>query len=305
MVYLGDSFPEQYRGSVFMSNIHGHRLNNDVLERKGSGYVAHHAPDFLSSGDRMVMALLIQYGPDGSIYVSDWYDRGECHTRNPHETTGRIYKVVYKNTPVVKPDLARLSDAELVALQLHKNDWFVTHARRLLQERAAVQGSAAVQDGLQRILKDSPDVTRKLRALWALHATGGLDEDTILRQLDSPEEYLRAWAIQLEAEPGRVRPAARAKFVEMARSDPSPVVRLYLASACQRLPLDARWSIVERLAGHAEDVGDPNLPLMIWYAAEPMGAADLPRAVTFMKDARIPLLREFMSRRIASLASSK
>src|SRR5204863_1114551 len=154
-----------------------------------------------------------------------------------------------------------------------------------------------------RILKEAPDVPRKLRALWALHATGGLGEDALLRQLDSPDEYLRAWAIQLEAEPKQVRPAARAKFVEMARSDSSPVVRLYLASACQRLPLDDRWSILERLAAHAEDAGDPNLPLMIWYAAEPMAAADLGRAVTFMKDARLPLLREFMSRRIASLAS--
>jgi putative membrane-bound dehydrogenase-like protein len=305
MVYLGDSFPDSYRGSVFMSNIHGHRLNNDVLERKGSGYVAHHAPDFLTSNDKMVMALLVQYGPDGSVFVSDWYDRGECHTRNPHETSGRIYKVVYKDTPAVKPDLARLSDAELVKLQLHKNDWFVTHARRLLQERAAGRSDPAVQDGLLRILQESPDVTRKLRALWALHATGGLSEDTLLRQLDSPEEYLRAWAIQLEVEPKQVRPAARAKFVEMARSDPSPVVRLYLASACQRLSLDDRWSIVERLAEHGEDAGDPNLPLMIWYAAEPMAAADLSHAVTFMKDARIPLLREFMSRRIATLASSK
>jgi putative membrane-bound dehydrogenase-like protein len=305
MVYLGDSFPDSYRGSVFMSNIHGHRLNNDVLERKGSGYVAHHAPDFLSSGDRMMMALLMQYGPDGSIYVSDWYDRGECHTRTPHDSSGRIYKVVYKNTPAVRPDLAHLSDAELVNLQLHKNDWFVTHARRLLQERALSRSDPAVTDGLERLLRESPDVTRKLRALWALHATGGLSEDTLLHQLDSPEEYLRAWAVQLEAEPQQVRPAAKAKFVELARSDPSPVVRLYLASACQRLPLDDRWSIVERLAGHAEDAGDPNLPLMIWYAAEPMAAADLPRAVTFMKDARIPLLREFMSRRIATLASSK
>jgi hypothetical protein len=107
--------------------------------------------------------------------------------------------------------------------------------------------------------------------------------------------------VQLEVEPGQ----ARAKFVEMAASDPSPVVRLYLAAACQRLLLDDRWSILERLASHAEDLNDPNLPLMIWYAAEPMAAADLRRALAFMKEARMPLLREFMSRRIASLAPSK
>jgi len=302
MVYLGDSFPDSYRGSVFMSNLHGKRLNNDLLEKNGSGFVGRHGPDFLVSSDRMMMALLLQYGPDGSVFVSDWYDRGECHTRNPHDKTGRIYKIVYKDAPFVKPDLAKLPDADLVQLQLHRNDWFVTHARRLLQERGP---NEKVHEALRAMLKDAPESTRKLRALWALHVTGGLTEEILLRQLESPDEYLRAWAVQLEVESKQVRRAARAKFIQMASSDPSPVVRLYLAAACQRLSLDDRWSIVEKLASHAEDVADPNLPLMIWYAAEPMAAADLGRAVAFTKDARIPLLREFMARRVAALSSPK
>ena len=302
MVYLGDSFPDSYRNTVFMSNLHGHRLNNDLLEKNGSGFVGRHGPDFLVSGDRMVMALLQQYGPDGSVYVSDWYDRGECHTTKPHEQSGRIYKVVYKDAPFVKPDLAKLSDAELVKLQLHRNDWFVTHARRLLQERGP---NDQVHEALRAMLKDAPETTRKLRALWALQVTGGLTEELLLKQLDSPDEYLRAWAVQLEVEPKQARAAARAKFVQMASTDPSPVVRLYLAAACQRLSLDDRWSIVERLASHAEDLHDPNLPLMVWYAAEPMAAADLGRAVAFTKEARIPLLREYMARRIASLPAPK
>jgi putative membrane-bound dehydrogenase-like protein len=213
MVYLGDSYPDSYRGTVFMSNLHGHRLNNDLLERNGSGYVGRHAPDFLVSNDRMVTALLQQYGPDGSVYVSDWYDRGECHTRNPHDKTGRIYKIVYKDAPVVKPDLARLSDADLVKLQLHKNDWFVAHARRLLQERGP---NDKVHEGLRAILKDSPETSRKLRALWALHATGGVTGEMRLQLLDHPDEFLRAWAIQLEVEPKQAGAAARAKFVQMA-----------------------------------------------------------------------------------------
>ncbi|MBI3858565.1 MAG: dehydrogenase, partial [Planctomycetes bacterium] len=278
MVYLGDSFPDSYRGSVFMSNLHGHRLNNDLLERSGSGFIGRHGPDFLTSNDRMVMALLLQYGPDGSVFVSDWYDRGECHTRNPNDKTGRIYKVVYKDAPVVKPDLARLADAELVRLQLHKNDWFVTHARRILQERAALRPDPAVQEALKALLKEAPETPRKLRALWALHATGGATEELLLKQLESPEEYLRAWAVQLAAEPRPAAAAARAKFAQMASTDPSPLVRLYLAAACQRLAPEDRWTVAERLASHAEDAADPNLPLMIWYAAEPMAAADLRRA---------------------------
>jgi hypothetical protein len=151
-----------------------------------------------------------------------------------------------------------------------------------------------------RILEDHPDVTRKLRALWALHVTGGADDALLLAQLGSPEEYVRAWAIQLDLEDGKAAPGAKAKYAEMARSDPSPVVRLYLAAGCRRLPPAERWDVLEGLAAHAEDAEDRNLPLMIWYAVEPMAVAAPDRALEFLRKARIPLLREFMARRIAA-----
>ena len=300
MVYLGDSWPDRYRGTMFMSNLHGHRLNNDILKRKGSGYVATHGPDFMVGKDPMFVALKMQYGPDGSVYVTDWYDRGECHTREPHRGTGRIYKVVYKDTPAVKVDLARLSDAELVKLQLHKNDWFVTHARRVLQERAAKRPIPEVHEALRAIFRDHPDVTRKLRALWALHATGALSAANRLRLLGHKEEHVRAWAIQFELEDRELPDEPYAKFVEMAGNDPSPVVRLYLAAGCRRLPGKRRGAILRGLVSHPEDVDDPNLPLMIWYAAEPLVRTDRPRAILLMKDTKIPLIREFMARRLAS-----
>ena len=181
----------------------------------------------------------------------------------------------------------------------------MTHARRLLQERAAVRPEPKVHEGLLRILNENPETPRKLRALWALHATGGLTPETIDAQLRHPDEYLRAWAIQLEMEGRQPRAAAKARFADLAATDPSPVVRLYLASACQRLPLEERWGILDGLAAHGEDAGDPNLPLMIWYAAEPLAAKDLAHSVQFMKQAKIPLLREYMSRRIAALPSPK
>src|SRR5579862_1239836 len=123
LVYLGDSWPEQYRGTFFTNNLHGHRINNDLPKRKGSGFVASHGKDFLLSSDPMFIGLLLQTGPDGSVFMSDWYDRGECHTRdNPDRSTGRIYKLVYGSPAPALPDLARLSDGELVNLQLHRNE---------------------------------------------------------------------------------------------------------------------------------------------------------------------------------------
>ena len=57
------------------------------------------------------------------------------------------------------------------------------------------------------------------------------------------------------------------------------MVRLYLASALQRLPLEQRWSIAEGLLSHSSDASDANLPLMIWYGVEPLVVVDTGRAL--------------------------
>ena len=86
-------------------------------------------------------------------------------------------------------DLQKCTDAELVQYQLHDNDWYVRHARRLLQERAAagtldkgvrVKGMLTGRDKLQldlvRIMDEDGEDRRRLLGLWALHAIGALDE---------------------------------------------------------------------------------------------------------------------------------
>src|SRR6185437_11347647 len=80
----------------------------------------------------------------------------------------------------------------------------------------------------------------------------------------------------------------------------SPIVRLSLASALQRLPTKLRWGFLELLLAHGEDAADPNLPLMYWYAAEPLADLDSARALKLAAGAKIPLLLPFMVRRVAS-----
>jgi putative heme-binding domain-containing protein len=90
------------------------------------------------------------------------------------------------------------------------------------------------------------------------------------------------------------------RFEALANSDPSPVVRLYLASGLQRVPLDKRWGLAAALAAHGEDATDANLPLMLWYGIQPLVTADATRALALSQEAKIPLLRQFLARRIAS-----
>jgi putative membrane-bound dehydrogenase-like protein len=328
MIYLGDNWPATFRNRIMMANIHGNRLLYDELVRKGSGYVAHHGSDFLLANDRWFRAIQISYGPDGGVFVTDWNDFGECHDSDgAYRTSGRIYKITYGPTQAAGDfNLAKLSDAELVKLQLHKNDWHVRHARRLLQERAvAGKLDPGTHAALAQIMDENPDVTRKLRALWALHVTGSLapginatdarprkrpldlrgreigssPSPLLLDLLEHPDENLRWWAVQLLCEDRNVPVPVLQKLATLARDDKSPFVRLAIASALQRLPPANRWTIAERLAQHTEDVADQNLPLMIWYAIEPGVPLDRARAVRFASETKIPLLREFIARRLA------
>ena len=86
----------------------------------------------------------------------------------------------------------------------------------------------------------------------------------------------------------------------MAREDKSPLVRLYLASAMQRLPVAQRVPVLAALLAHAEDASDQNLPLMYWYATEPVVAADKKAAVQLLSVCKIPKVRQFITRRMAT-----
>ena len=332
MIYLGDSFPPQYRNTIFMGNIHGNRINNDELEPKGSGFVGKHAPDLMLMNDKWSRLINFKYGPDGSVYVIDWYDKQACHHTNPDiwdRTNGRIYRVRYdSSTPgqsgvrAAPPriDLAKMSNDELVELQLHATDWFVRHARRILQER---KPAASVAKRLTRMLAEQNDPTRKLRALWALHAIDALSDDVIDEQLKARDPHVRAWTVQLATErfgpmnltnPPQidfssvrqdVGPQSRKMLLaealaEMARGEPSPVVRLALVSALQRMDYVDRWPVLEALAARADDAADHNLPLMLWYAAEQAVAADVERGLALARQTQIPVLRKFIARRIAA-----
>ena len=305
LIYLADQFPERYRGSIFMSNIHGNRLNNDLLERKGSGFVGRHGPDFLLSNDQWSRAVALETGPEGSLYWIDWYDAQACHWTDParwDRTNGRLYRVSYGQAEPLQVDLQAATDEELVALQRHSNEWFARHARRLLQERGSSPG---VRARLAAMLRDDPDPRHRLRALWALHVSGALDDALALEALGSEHEYVQAWAIQLLCEEQAPQAGAIARFAELARESPSKVVRLYLASALQRLPEGERWRVAEPLARRAEDAQDPNLPLMLWYGIEPLVAQTPRLALEVARTTPIAALSRFIVRRAAAEANGR
>lgn len=321
MIYQGDNWPEEYRGKLFTLNLHGRRINEEILERSGSGYVGHHGKDFMLAADPWFRGMDLSCGPDGGVFVIDWSDTGECHdSTGVHRTSGRIYKITYGEPKKVEaPDFRNLDGIELAKLQLHRNEWFA-HQARLEMARRASLGSIgereAQKSALRKIFETEPDAVHKLRALWALYQIGAVDREFLVGLLSQQNEHIRAWAVRLLTDGWALdtvlsaRPIQRSsnntltsaildQLVQQAKTDPSGLVRLVLASTMQRLPVSWRGPLAAALVSHSEDANDHNLPLLIWYGLIPV--ADVyPRGLPEIATrSELPLVRRYVARRLA------
>jgi putative membrane-bound dehydrogenase-like protein len=326
MIYLGDNWPAEYRGNAFMLNIHGQRLNRDTLEPHGSSYIAKHAPDLAFSQDPWFRGMHAKYGPDGGVYISDWSDVGECHDNKEEQidrTSGRIFKVVYANAAPIRGlwkavggipsgDLAKVDSVELLHLQSRDNEWLVRHARRLLHERAAkktlepqftefwrelfVSGAKR-----QRIPEQATTLRFYVKALDSLFAIGAFDDAVRRAALEYPEEDVRSRAITLSLDLPNPSQSSITSLKDLARNDPSPRVRMHIASALQRISLDDRWPIAEPLLAHGEDASDPYLPLMYWYGFEPLVPRNVRKSIDLIPQIQIPLVRQYIARRVVAV----
>lgn len=300
MIYLGDNFPPRYRGLIMMCNTHGRRVNVDRLVRQGNSYVATHQDDFLMANNEWFRGVELKYGPDGGVFLTDWSDLGECHDRDGvHRTSGRIYKITHGRVNPRVIDLPNKTNEELAELQLHANDWIVRHSRRLLQERSSAGGDLSdAEETLRRIYQTNKDVTRRLRAMWALYSIGVLDDAWLNSQLSDRNEHIRVWAVRLLADDKSLAESTINRLGMLAKTEPSGLVRLFLASTLQRMDPTNRWMLANHLAQHGEDSDDRVQPLMIWYGIEAAVAADTNRALSLAAATRIPLIRKHIARRL-------
>jgi putative membrane-bound dehydrogenase-like protein len=299
--YLADAFPETYQNRLFMNNIHQHEVLTDIMVPNGSGYIGKHGDEFLPANDLAWVGFSLEIGPEGGVYILDWHDQDICGNAIKFPDSGRVYRVTPKDLkPVICPNLAAMTDAELVELQQHANDWYVRHARVLLHHRAVTGklDAKAVHALLVGQLASAPNTGKRLRALWALHVTQALSADRLVALLKHKDPYVRAWCVQFLCEEGKPGLDALTAFARMASEDASPVVRLYLAAALQRLPFEQRWPILEPLAQHKDDIKDHNIPRMLWLALEPMVPDHGPKALTLAMASHMPKLQEFVPRRM-------
>lgn len=317
LIYQGGLWPKEYHGAVMTLNLHGRRINVDKLERQGNGYVGKHAPDFMQAKDPWFRGIELLTCPDGNVIISDWSDTGECHDNDGiHRTSGRIYKIVYGEPQKMEPvNVAAMKDEELVKLLASKNNWWSRKAAGTLTERHAGRESYNFEELIkleeaQRITVASTGGFNLLlygRSLEELAGKGSESERFAPSQAWKTNEAVRSivvdsWSKHAADEEGELyepkRHEVQKMLSDLSANDTSGLVRLHLASALQRLPLESRWPIATALAKHEEDANDRQQPLMIWYGIEASVAADPMKGVTLIGEAKIPTVRRLVARRI-------
>jgi putative membrane-bound dehydrogenase-like protein len=302
IVYHGASFPKRFEGRYIAGNL----LSNGVywydLDPKGSSFTSKHAGELLVANDTWFRPVDLQSGPDGAVYVADWYDKRANHVDpvdNWDKTNGRIYKIEPKSQfSLQEPPtlLNTLSSDKLVDYLKHANDWYPREARRILAERR----DPSILPRLRRIVEDEKGQFA-LEAFWALYVSGGPDDGFALKSMHHADEDVRTWTVRLLCDPKKVSRPIASELVKLARTDRSPTVRSQLACSSKRLPGPDCLAIVQELLKRDEDVNDPHIPLLLWWAIEDKAISYRYQVVSLLKDAdswRMPIVRSTIIERI-------
>ena len=266
LIYGGHTLPSSYHGKLFgIEPIQGRVVVSDVIPN-GSSFRTVDIDRPVTSKDNWFRPVDIKAGPDGAVYVCDWYDGQVNHYKN-HEgnidpSNGRIYRLAAPKTkPYVLGDLAKLRTDELIDLLSHNNRWVRQTALRVLGDGGRRNEAARLRSMIEK-----EEGQTALEALWALHQTAGIDDKTYGVALDHKNPFVRSWAIRLLGDKRNAGIFAL-KLAALAETDPNVEVRQQLAATARRLDRNG-LEILANLLQRDEDAEDIYQPLMIWWGIE-------------------------------------
>ncbi len=278
IIYEGGALGAAYAGKLFgVEPLQGRIVESEVTPL-GSTFQTVDLQRPVTSHDPWFRPVDIKTGPDGAIYICDWYVKELAHSRTydalqiaPIDLArGRIYRLRAKDSrPAGAVDLSRLEKSQLVQGLRNENKWVRQTVQRLLADRR----DAEIVPGLRRQL-DAEQGRHALELLWALHGSGGLDDAAALQLLDHRDPFVRLWTARLMGDASRVSPELARKLVQVAEREPNVEVRAQLACTAKRLPAVDDFAIVRTLLDHEADSKDPRQPLLLWWAIEAKADTD-------------------------------
>ncbi len=290
-IYQGDNFPKEYSGNVFMGNIHQNAVNHDRLTPNEASFKATAEKDFVTTTDGWFRPVVQNVGPDGTLWIADWYDKYPCYQNAQADPggvdreRGRIWRVIYTGAetgkkmgsrPDAKMDFGTLDTKALIKTLKHPNIWQRRTAQRLLTEKPL---NAEGLRALHSALKES-EKTMELHSFWTLLALDKLEPGDLSVAMQSNDPALRTWAARAIGEK-RLTTDKAMKALTILAADPEPAVRLGVATALRQIASGSLTintdlnieapvgKVLAVLIKASADAKDPVLPFLIWMASEP------------------------------------
>lgn len=261
LIYEGGLFGDDFNRTVVAPNSLLNLVWNSQMIANGSTYRTKDVENLIETDDRWFRPVYAGVGPDGAIYLADWYDTRLSHV-NPvddwHKNSGRIYRLRPKGThPVYRGgDLQKLSSSELIDNFDDPNKW-------VRRRSALVLGWRNDSDALDQLITKVNE-SGSLESLWAIHLMNELNADLATTWIQHPNADIRRWTVRLLGD----RHEGNTEMVSLAETETDPQVRSQLASTAKRIDAATGLSIIERLTLRDEDLNDPHLPLLYWWAVE-------------------------------------
>lgn len=203
-VVSGRHLPEGWRGNLITNDFRGNRVCRFVVSDDGAGFSSREQPELIKTSHPAFRPIDVKMGPDGAIYIADWYNpiiqHGEVDFRDPRRdhTHGRIWRVTAKGRPLVeRPRLVDTPTLTLLDALKAPEDWTRHFAKRVLKER----GAGVLPDlaaWVKAIDPNDPEAEHhRLEALWTYQSLNTPEPDLLARLLTSKDERVRAAAVRV------------------------------------------------------------------------------------------------------------
>jgi putative heme-binding domain-containing protein len=240
-----DSFPEEHQETMIIGNVVTSRINHDRVDRKGATPSAVELPDFMTSEDLWFRPVDIKMGPDGALYILDFYNKVIGHYEVPlthpgrDRNRGRIWRVFYtgkdgKLSPPPLPDFTAMSVEELIKNLGSKNQTMRIMAGN---ELVAREDSEATKSLLAAINKPA-DNFQQVHAMWALLRLNALPDQAIETIITNPAPFVRVHGIKMATSKPQLNEGL-ATLVQKALEDTDGRVQIAAVQGLAQHPSEA------------------------------------------------------------------
>ena len=298
IIYEGATMPRRYAGSLMFANPIQGMAGASEIQRDGLRYQGRYLDFTAVNDDRWFRPVYTESGPDGAVYIADWYDSQVSHRVHYQgrisRQDGRLFRIRSKSAAPLRPfDLTKLSTNELVDVLYYANRWWRESARRLIVERDDV---AKVESRLRHMLANESGQAA-LEALWVLAQCNMLDQPAFDTAIKHSNPDARAWIVRLTGDQVTPQSERTEALAKLAATETNLEVIGQLASTAKRLDVTPGLAIVAGLLARDDLPESRELDLMIWWAIETHCEANADAAVALYTSNR-PLRHSYAIRTI-------